>query len=180
VVNYPFGRLFLGDAGAYTLGHLIAWIAVLLMARNPALSPWAILMAAFWPVMDTGAAVLRRIANRTPASAPDRMHFHHVVMRLILAGGASQHRLMVANSLATALMLPLFVAPGILAILTATNNALAFLAFSFCVVVYVAIRFGLVRSFRAIKRRLTLLRQALPLPHAPRATPERGKESASR
>lgn len=161
VLNYPFGRLFLGDAGAYTLGHLVAWIAVLLMARNPGLSPWAVLMATFWPVMDTAAAVLRRIINRTPASAPDRMHFHHVVMRLILANTASDKRLIVANSLATALMLPLFVAPGLFAVLTATNNGLAFLAFTLCVVMYVAIRFGLVRSFRAIKRRLTLIRRRL-------------------
>ena len=165
VVNYPFGRLFLGDAGAYTLGHLIAWIAVLLMARHPELSPWAVLMAAFWPVMDTGAAVLRRLINRTPTSAPDRMHFHHVVMRLILPQAGPRKRLIVANSLATALMLPLFMAPGILAILTATNNPLAFLAFSFCVVMYVSVRFGLVKSFRAIKRRLTFLRQALSPSH---------------
>lgn len=165
VVNYPFGRLFLGDAGAYTLGYLIAWIAVLLMARNPEVSPWAVLMAAFWPVMDTGAAILRRIINRTPTSAPDRMHFHHVVMRLLLGHCASDKRLIVANSLATALMLPLFMAPAIFSILTATNNMLAVFAFSFCVVMYVSVRFGLVKSFRAIKRRLVVLREVLSPTH---------------
>lgn len=165
VVNYPLGRLFLGDAGAYTLGYLIAWIAVLLMARNPEVSPWAVLMAAFWPVMDTGAAVLRRIINRTPASAPDRMHFHHVVMRLLLGHCTSEKRLIVANSLATALMVPLFMAPAIFAVLTATNNMLAVLAFSFCVVMYVSVHFGLVKSFRGIKRRLIALRQVLSPTH---------------
>lgn len=165
VVNYPLGRLFLGDAGAYTLGYLIAWIAVLLMARNPEVSPWAVLMAAFWPVMDTGAAVLRRIINRTPASAPDRMHFHHVVMRLLLGHCTSEKHLIVANSLATALMVPLFMAPAIFAVLTATNNMLAVLAFSFCVVMYVSVHFGLVKSFRGIKRRLIALRQVLSPTH---------------
>ncbi|WP_165937606.1 MraY family glycosyltransferase [Antarcticimicrobium sediminis] len=165
VLNYPLGRLFLGDAGAYTLGHLIAWIAVLLMARNPEVSPWAVLMAAFWPVMDTGAAVLRRLINRTPASAPDRMHFHHVVMRVIRANLPAGQRLVVANSLATAVMVPLFVAPGIIAVLTATNNLWAFLAFSLYVLVYISVRGGLVRSFRAINRRLTILRHALAPSH---------------
>ncbi len=165
VLNYPLGRLFLGDAGAYTLGHLIAWIAVLLMARNPEVSPWAVLMAAFWPVMDTGAAVLRRILNRTPASAPDRMHFHHVVMRVIRANLPAGQNLVVANSLATAVMVPFFVAPGMIAVLTATNNLWAFLAFFFYVLVYISVRVGLVRSFRGIKRRLSVVRRALAPSH---------------
>lgn len=165
VLNYPLGRLFLGDAGAYTLGHLIAWVAVLLMARNPEVSPWAVLMAAFWPVMDTGAAVLRRIINRTPTSAPDRMHFHHVVMRVIRANLPAGQSLVVANSLATAVMVPFFVAPGVVAVLTATNNLWAFLAFFFFVLVYISVRVGLVRSFRRIKRRLTVVRRALAPSH---------------
>jgi len=33
-VNWPFGKLFLGDGGAYFLGFALAWIAVLLIERN--------------------------------------------------------------------------------------------------------------------------------------------------
>ncbi len=165
VVNYPFGRLFLGDGGAYTMGHLIAWIAVLLMARNPQVSPWAVLMASFWPVMDTGAAILRRRINKTPASAPDRMHFHHIVMRLILAiSPRMDKRLLVANSLATALMAPLCMVPAVFAVLTTTNNALAFFSFLCCAAMYVAVRFRLIKSFRFVRRRVHGLRDATLAP----------------
>ena len=161
VVNYPFGRLFLGDGGAYTMGHLIAWIAVLLMARNPQVSPWAVLMASFWPVMDTGAAILRRRINKTPTSAPDRMHFHHIVMRLILAiSPRMDKRLLVANSMATAIMAPLFMVPPVLAVLTAQSNALAIFAFLCCAVMYVVVRFGLIKSFRFFRRQVLGLRDA--------------------
>lgn len=161
VVNYPFGWLFLGDGGAYTIGHLIAWLAVMLMARNPEVSPWAVLLTAFWPVMDTFAAILRRRINHTPTGAPDRMHFHHVMMRLVLANLPTRNRLVVANSLATALMFPLFVTPAILAVLTARDNMLGFFSFVACIVGYVGIRLALVRGFRAVKRRLVRLKAAL-------------------
>ena len=35
VFNFPFGKIFLGDAGAYTLGHVLIWLSILLVARNP-------------------------------------------------------------------------------------------------------------------------------------------------
>jgi UDP-GlcNAc:undecaprenyl-phosphate GlcNAc-1-phosphate transferase len=42
VFNFPFGKVFFGDAGAYTLGHLLIWLSILLVARNPEISPYAI------------------------------------------------------------------------------------------------------------------------------------------
>ena len=35
LVNFPFGYIFLGDAGAYNLGHLLSWVAIILMYRHP-------------------------------------------------------------------------------------------------------------------------------------------------
>lgn len=32
LVNYPFGKIFLGDGGAYLLGFWLGWIAVVLIA----------------------------------------------------------------------------------------------------------------------------------------------------
>ena len=28
LVNFPFGKIFLGDGGAYLLGFLVGWIAI--------------------------------------------------------------------------------------------------------------------------------------------------------
>ena len=66
--NYPLGRLFLGDGGAYAMGFLIAWLAVMLPARHPEVSPWASLMACGYPVMETIYTMLRRyLANKIRA-----------------------------------------------------------------------------------------------------------------
>ena len=38
VFNFPLGKIFLGDGGAYLLGHLLVWSAVLLVANNNLIS----------------------------------------------------------------------------------------------------------------------------------------------
>ena len=153
LVNYPMGKVFLGDAGAYTLGHVTAWIAVLLMARYPDISPWAALLAAFWPVMDTMVAIVRRWSRAMPAGEPDRLHLHHIVLRLFLSklGGATA--MSRANPLATLALAPLFLLPPVLAVLTAHDNAAALLAYLSCALVYLGARMILVRRFRHLVRR---------------------------
>ena len=44
VLNFPFGKIFLGDSGAYVLGHLLVWSAILLINHEQAISPFAILL----------------------------------------------------------------------------------------------------------------------------------------
>ena len=60
VLNFPFGKIFLGDGGAYVLGHLLVWSAILLTSHKTQVSPFSILLIFFWPVADTGLAIWRR------------------------------------------------------------------------------------------------------------------------
>ena len=46
-LNFPFGKVFLGDAGAYTLGHLLVWSAIILFNYSDDISPFAILLIFF-------------------------------------------------------------------------------------------------------------------------------------
>jgi len=113
--NFPFGKIFLGDAGAYTLGHVLIWLAILLVARNPEISPYEILMIFFWPITDMLFAIFRRVAKREPIGAPDRLHFHQLIMRglgLVYFDRKKRH---ITNPLATALVLPMTAVPIIAA-----------------------------------------------------------------
>ncbi len=87
--NFPKGLIFLGDAGAYTYGHLLVWIAISLITKHPEISAWAIFCLFFWPIMDTVAAILRRCLKRSSINQADHMHFHQLVMRavVIYSGG---------------------------------------------------------------------------------------------
>jgi UDP-N-acetylmuramyl pentapeptide phosphotransferase/UDP-N-acetylglucosamine-1-phosphate transferase len=80
LVNWPMGKIFLGDGGAYFVGFALAWIAVQLPHRNPSISPWVSLLICSYPVMEVLTSYLRRTARvNHHASQPDRLHMHHLI-----------------------------------------------------------------------------------------------------
>lgn len=78
--NWPRGLIFLGDGGAYLVGFLIAEISILLVMRNPEVSPWFPLVLVIFPFTETLYSVFRRkfLLNMN-ASEPDRGHMHHLI-----------------------------------------------------------------------------------------------------
>jgi UDP-N-acetylmuramyl pentapeptide phosphotransferase/UDP-N-acetylglucosamine-1-phosphate transferase len=79
LVNFPWGKLFLGDGGAYFAGFALAWLAVLLPMRNPDVSPWAGLLACAYPVIEVIYSIVRRYHLRLSPGAPDCLHLHSLV-----------------------------------------------------------------------------------------------------
>jgi UDP-GlcNAc:undecaprenyl-phosphate GlcNAc-1-phosphate transferase len=77
--NWPKGKLFLGDGGAYLVGFIMAELAVVMLGRNPLVSPWftAIIMA--YPIFETLFSIYRRLRNKNRSMDPDASHFHHLI-----------------------------------------------------------------------------------------------------
>jgi UDP-N-acetylmuramyl pentapeptide phosphotransferase/UDP-N-acetylglucosamine-1-phosphate transferase len=78
-VNWPFGKLFLGDGGSYFVGFALAWVAVLLVERNQNVSPFAALLICIHPVSEVLLSIFRRKLKKMNPSLPDRLHFHSIV-----------------------------------------------------------------------------------------------------
>lgn len=82
MLNYPTGRLFMGDGGAYFLGFLAAEIAVLTIVRNPGITAWQVLAIYAYPVIEVLFSIYRRtVIYGTRAGAPDRLHLHSLFYR---------------------------------------------------------------------------------------------------
>lgn len=79
LVNYPWGKLFMGDGGAYFTGFVLAWVAVLLPMRNPETSPWASLMVCAYPFIEVIYTMLRRRIERRSMGEPDSEHLHSLL-----------------------------------------------------------------------------------------------------
>ena len=84
-VNWPMGRLFLGDGGAYLLGFVLAWFSVLLPMRSNSVNAWATIMVCAYPVIEVGFSVRRRRhrEGHHPGQA-DRLHLHHLIHRRVV------------------------------------------------------------------------------------------------
>ncbi len=128
VLNFPLGKIFLGDGGAYALGHLLVWSAIILTNNAKEISSFAILLLFFWPVADTGLAIWRRLKSGNPTDRPDRLHFHQLAMRFLEIRFFGRDKRDIANPVATVILMPLISAPQILGVLFWNN----FIATVFC------------------------------------------------
>ena len=82
LLNYPRGRIFLGDGGSYYLGFLIAIMSVLLIARHDQVSPLYPLVICAYPVFEVLFSIYRRkLIRRIHATAPDHIHLHSLIYR---------------------------------------------------------------------------------------------------
>ncbi len=85
VWNFPAGLIFLGDGGAYFLGFFVAELAILLLHRNPSVSPMFPLLVCIYPVFETVFSIYRRKMLRgQPAGMPDGIHLHSLIYRRIM------------------------------------------------------------------------------------------------
>ena len=123
--NFPFGKIFLGDGGAYTLGHTLVWIAIAILNRAPDISAFAILLVFFWPVADTMLSIWRRRVSGKRTDQPDRLHFHQLVLRFLEIRFFGRKRRRIANPLATLVVLPCAIAPQIFGVMFITNDTAA-------------------------------------------------------
>ena len=117
ILNFPMGKIFLGDGGAYALGHLLVWSAIILVDNSTELSPFAILLIFFWPVADTSLAIWRRWKLGNPTDRPDRLHFHQLAMRYLEIRFFGRDKREITNPIATLILVPLISVPQILGIL---------------------------------------------------------------
>ena len=128
VLNWPFGTVFMGDAGSYGVGHVLIWIAILLAVRAPGIAMPALVLILFWPFADTLHSIARRLVSRSPVFAPDRMHLHQKMRRCIeiaFLGGAHRRR---SNPLATLALAPMIVVPVITGVALADEARAAWAA----------------------------------------------------
>lgn len=121
VWNFPAGLVFLGDGGAYFVGFLVAEIAILLLVRNPTVSPMFPLLICIYPVFETLFSIYRRkvLAGR-PVGMPDGAHLHSLIYRRFMrwaAGDRTARELTRRNSMTSPylwIMCMLAVVPAVL------------------------------------------------------------------
>jgi len=160
--NYPFGKIFLGDAGAYMIGHTLVWIGIAILSLSQDVSPFAILLIFFWPVADTLLAIYRRGVMRARVDRPDRLHFHQLVMRYLEIRLLGRGRRRLANPLATLCLAPLVAAPQVLGALFAFDNQMAAVSTFASAVAFVLAYVVGMHSARVMSRRRVCASRAVP------------------
>lgn len=145
VLNFPFGKLFLGDAGAYSIGHILMWLAVLLINRHDEIAPFALLLILFWPIADMLLAIIRRYQTGKPITEPDRLHFHQIMMRVLEIRYFGRQKRAVTNPMASLLIMPMAALPILFGVIAYNSDKRAAVAFIIAVILFVFAYRGLGR-----------------------------------
>jgi len=79
--NFSPAKIILGDTGSLLIGYVFATVSLLITAKIAVtVSLLVPLVALALPVVDTAAAILRRVRAGRAITEADRGHFHHVLV----------------------------------------------------------------------------------------------------
>lgn len=84
VWNYPHGKIFAGDGGAYLWGLVIAYGCVALVSRHPSVSPWFPMLLLCYPVSETLFSIYRKKARGQSPGMADALHLHQLIYRRLV------------------------------------------------------------------------------------------------
>lgn len=81
VHNFHPAKIFMGDTGSLFLGYMIAILSLLGLYKSVTLFSIVVPVIILGvPIFDTSFAIIRRLLNKQPISAPDKSHIHHRLM----------------------------------------------------------------------------------------------------
>ena len=111
LLNFPLGKIFMGDSGAYLMALLTgAWV-IYFFALHDSLSSWNAVIIFFYPVIEVVYSFVRKLAQKKSPFYPDREHLHLKVYD-ILNTALNKPRL--ANNLTTIFLAVFWLTPPLI------------------------------------------------------------------
>jgi UDP-N-acetylmuramyl pentapeptide phosphotransferase/UDP-N-acetylglucosamine-1-phosphate transferase len=171
--NFPSGLIFMGDGGAYFLGFLVAELSILLLNRNPEVSPLFPLLVCVYPVFETLFSIYRRwLLRDRPAHLPDGIHLHSLIYRRVMRWALAEGNAKVStrrNSMTSPvlwLLCMLSIVPAVLWWSRTAWLAWCLLAFgvTYVVLYWRIVRFRSPRLLRMMATRPAPLERGYPTP----------------
>ena len=138
LMNWPLGKIFLGDGGAYFAGFAVAWLAVLILVRHAEVSAWAPMLVCGFPVLEVLFSIVRRRRRNLSPGNPDRLHLHSLVKRRVTRVLLPHASSLVHNSATGAIMWIAALVPAVIGVSWPTDTLMLVLGFVFCALVYTA------------------------------------------
>jgi len=138
VLNFPFGKLFLGDSGSYLYAFLSGSTIIMLFERNSEAPTLLALLVLAYPITEIMFSIIRKSLKKFSPMAPDNLHIHQLIYDKL--NGEKKFR----NNLAAIIMAFFWLSPFLLVILsvqTNLKNIFLYLSyFSFYLVSYYGLR----------------------------------------
>jgi UDP-N-acetylmuramyl pentapeptide phosphotransferase/UDP-N-acetylglucosamine-1-phosphate transferase len=136
--NFPFGKIFLGDTGAYFLGLFLGVWLIEFFSANDNLSSWNAVLILFYPMIEVIYSFLRKVFQKKSPFYPDRFHLHLKIFRVL---NNLFHRPTLANSITTLVLSIFWLAPPLLIPFVMYSQVKIILSISILTTIYLIINY---------------------------------------
>ena len=139
-VNWPWGRIFLGDGGAYLLGFILAWACVLIPMRHPEVTGWTMALVCAYPTIEVFYSIRRRLRRKGHyPGQPDQVHLHHLIYKRVVKRLFPRIDPRLQNGFTSPICWCFVAAPGLWAFAFKDNKILIILGYLFFTLAYISI-----------------------------------------
>lgn len=132
IFNFPFGKIFLGDTGAYWLGWITGILLLKIFSNTNDLQTWSALLLISYPIIELIFSIIRKFLKDFSPFKADANHLHTKLYFLL----TKQENNVLLNSLVTLCLMPLWFLPICLVPWIEKIPNLAFFAILFQIILY--------------------------------------------
>ncbi len=108
LLNFPFGKIFLGDSGSYAYALFAGALIIYLFERHSQLPTLLAMVILSYPITEMLFSIFRKLYLKYSPLSPDVNHLHHLVFKKL------QGNLKTRNNIASIIMLPFCIIPFVL------------------------------------------------------------------
>lgn len=133
--NFPLGKIFIGDLGAYLYGFINSYLVIYLFGKYNLLS-WSAVLILLYPCLELLFSYIRKyIENKSPMLADD-LHLHSIINERFKK--YIQNKIF-SNSFTTIILIIFWLFPGILALIFIDVYFLILLSILIFIGLYIAL-----------------------------------------
>lgn len=136
VLNFPFGKIFFGDFGAYLMALLIGIWIINFFGTYKFISSWNAVLIFFYPIAEVLYSVTRKLYQKKSPFFPDREHLHLKVYDNI---NTSLNRPKLSNNLTTIFLSFFALSPPLLLPWVFVDQLLIFVAILMFTLIYITL-----------------------------------------
>lgn len=104
--NFPNGKIFLGDSGAYWIGWITGILIIYIISNINYINPWIVLVIVFYPCFELFFSFFRKIIQSKSPFQADTYHLHLLIYKYFQNKHSES---ILNNSFITILMAPLWI-----------------------------------------------------------------------
>ena len=135
-INFPWGRIFAGDLGAYMYGGLVGFFILVFFGRHTDISAWNAVLITFYPIAELVYSIIRKVLNRQSPFQPDRGHLH-IKIFTILHRGCKKPRL--ANNMVTLFLGIFWLVPSVILPWVYQSHTLIAIVLAFLTICFITV-----------------------------------------